>query len=321
LFKPAAAMNSSTFEPLASASALVAAARREGLELQSSHPDFDQSGLDFLVVHARDDKGVPWVVRTPRRKEVREAARREARALALVRPHLPVAVPDWRIHTDEVIAYPRLGGDPAMSFDPEKGLTWNHIDPAALSATFIDSFAEALAALQRIDAKEIAAADLPTKPIDEARKIIAGAMDETRALLAPSDAVWARWQRWIAEDALWPTYLTLAHGDLHPGHTLLADDGRLVGILDWTEAHFGDPAQDFVFFVGAFGKAALATCLERFEAAGGKTWPGLAKHAAERYAAFPALAAKWAIDTGNEAVIEHARAQLAAVTAETATAS
>jgi aminoglycoside phosphotransferase (APT) family kinase protein len=136
-------------------------------------------------------------------------------------------------------------------------------------------------------------------------------MDATRALLAVPDAVWARWQRWLANDAVWPRHLALVHGDLHPGHLLLADDGQVTGILDWTEAHRGDPSTDFALFVGAFGNAALGACLGRFEAAGGKTWPGLAVHAAERWAAFPALAAKWGLDTDNEGAIEHARALLA----------
>ena len=99
------------------------------------------------MVHAHDEEGVPWVVRTPRRLSVVEAARVEARVLRLVRPHLPVAVPDWRVFTDQVIAYPRLGDVPAVSVDPAAGVVWNRIDPAAPSATFIDSFADALAAL------------------------------------------------------------------------------------------------------------------------------------------------------------------------------
>jgi hypothetical protein len=36
------------------------------------------------------------------------------------------------------------------------------------------------------------------------------AADETRAALAPSEAVWTRWQRWLDDDATWPTHLALA---------------------------------------------------------------------------------------------------------------
>ncbi|XYI01531.1 macrolide 2'-phosphotransferase [Sorangium sp. So ce1128] len=309
-------MGSSSFAPIESAGALLDAARRAGLRLTTSHADFDQTGLAFLVVHAHDEEGVPWVVRTPRRRAEVESARVEARVLALVRKHLPVAVPDWRVHTDHVIAYPRLGDVPAVTIDPEAGVRWNRVDPAAPSAVFIASMAEALAALQRVDAAEIEAAGVPVKSIDDARQLHARAMDETRAALGPPDALWARWQRWLANDAIWPRHLALVHGDLHPGHMLLDESGRLTGILDWTEAHLGDPSNDFALFVGAFGKTALDACIARFEAAGGRTWPGLAVHAAERWAAFPAIAAKWAVESGNEGVIAHARSMLAGIAAE-----
>ncbi|MDI1480230.1 macrolide 2'-phosphotransferase [Polyangium sp. y55x31] len=307
---------SSSFEPLDSAPALLAAARRAGLRVTTEMADFDRSGLDFLVVHAHDEEGVPWVVRTPRRMAVVESARVEARVLALVRAHLPVAVPHWRVFTDQVIAYPRLGGVPAVTVDPAAGVVWNRVDPAAPSETFIHSFADALAALQRVSARAIAEAGVPTKTIEESRTEIARAMDETRGVLAPSDVVWARWQRWIANDAIWPRHLALVHGDLHPGHMLLDEEGRLTGILDWTEAHLGDPSIDFALFVGAFGKAALDACLARFEAAGGTTWSGLAAHAAERWAAFPALGAKWGLTTGNDGAIEFARTMLATIEKE-----
>ncbi|WP_437602554.1 macrolide 2'-phosphotransferase [Sorangium sp. So ce590] len=300
----------SSFAPIDSVGALLDAARREGLRLVTSHADLDQTGLDFLVVHAHDEEGVPWVVRTPRRRAVVESARVEARVLALVRKHLPVAVPDWRVHTDQVIAYPRLGDVPAVSVDPEAGVRWTRVDPAAPSAAFIASMAEALAALQRVSAAAIEAAGVPAKSIDDVRQLHARAMDETRAALAPPDVLWARWQRWLANDAVWPRHLALVHGDLHPGHMLLDEGGRLTGILDWTEAHLGDPSVDFALFAGAFSKAALDACIARFEEAGGTTWPGFAAHAAERWAAWPALAAKWGIESGNEGVIAYARSML-----------
>ncbi|WP_437801804.1 macrolide 2'-phosphotransferase [Sorangium sp. So ce693] len=306
----------SSFAPIDSVAALLDAARREGLRLVTSHAGFDTSGLDFLVVHARDEDGVPWVVRTPRRLAVVASARVEARVLALVRRRLPVAVPDWRVHTDQVIAYPRLVDVPAVTVDPEAGVRWNRVDPAAPSAAFIASVAEALAALQRTDAAEVEAAGVPVKPIDGARQALARAMDETRAVLAPPDVLWARWQRWLANDAIWPRELALVHGDLHPGHMLVDEGGRLTGILDWTEAHLGDPSGDFALFAGAFGKGVLDALIARFEAAGGATWPGLAAHAAERWAAWPPLAAKWGADSGNEGVIEHARNLLAGIAAE-----
>ncbi|WP_434417953.1 phosphotransferase [Nannocystis pusilla] len=306
----------STVRPITSPTELLAVIRRHGLELQAEDADFDRTGLDFLVVHARDEAGTPWIVRTPRRPEVTASAYVEARVLRLVRPRLPVAAPDWRVHAPDVIAYPRIAGTPAVTVTPE-GPRWNILDPAAPSEAFIESFARALAALQAIAPEEASRAGVPTSTIAEVRAALSRSMDATREALQPSDTVWQRWQRWLADDAMWPQHVALVHGDLHPGHMLLGTDGRLVGILDWTEARVTDPSIDLALFCGCFGRSALARLVERFAQAGGTTWPRLVEHAAERWAAFPVLIAEWALRTDNATVLEHARGQLAAVTAET----
>lgn len=292
-------------------SALLALAADKGLSLTTAQSDFEQTGLDFLVVHAKDAAGTPWIVRTPRRPEVYESSLVEARVLKLVGSRLPVPVPDWRLHTREVIAYPRLAGMPAVTIEGIGQATWNIIDPAAPSDIFIDSFAKMLAALQSISPDDAKAAGVPVQSIQESREHFARAMEATREALSPTDALWARWQRWIADDAVWPTHLALVHGDLHPGHMLLGDDGRLIGVLDWTEGKLTDPSIDFAMFFGCFGRAALEKLIVAFEREGGVTWPDLAKHAEERWAAFPVLGAEWALRTGNDAVLEFARSQLA----------
>jgi aminoglycoside phosphotransferase (APT) family kinase protein len=291
---------------------MLALVRRHGLELTAVSAELDTMGLDFVVAHARDAAGAPWIVRAPRRPDVVAAARIEGRVLRHVGPALPVAVPDWQVHAPEVIAYPRIIGVPAVSVSAS-GPTWNILDPAAPAPAFIDSLARTLAALQAIAPADTGA---PAPTIAATRAALRDAMLATREALEPSDAVWARWQRWLADDALWPTHTAWVHGDLHPGHWLLADDARLIGVLDWTEAQVGDPSIDFAMFHGCCGRAALAQLVERFAAAGGRVWPGLVRHASERWAAFPALAAAWALRTGNAAILEYARSQVAAVAAE-----
>jgi aminoglycoside phosphotransferase (APT) family kinase protein len=293
---------------LATAAALRAAAAGAGLLLAEASPELDGSGLDFLVLHGRDAAGTRWIVRTPRRPDVTAAARVEARALALVAGKLPVAVPDWRVHTDEVIAYPRLPGRPAISLEGGAP-TWN-LDPAAPSAAFIDSLAGALVALQAISPAQAAAAGLPRKPLDDERRAYREMIETTREALAPRPATVARWHAWL-DGASWPSRLALVHGDLHPGHLLLDEAGAVSGVLDWTEAHLGDPATDLAMCFGCYGAATFARLLERFEARGGVSWPALAAHAAERWAFFPVLGAAWALRTGSAFALEHARAQLA----------
>ena len=294
---------------------LLAAARQHGLDLTAEREEFDCTGLDFLVAHARDSAGEPWVVRTPRRAEVFEASRVEARALELVRPRLPVQVPECRIHARDVIAYPRLPGLPAVTVDTLAGPAWNVVDPAAPCGVFLDSVAAALGALQAIPIETARLAGVPLRGITESREALARAIETTAAALAPSERLRARWQRWLDDDSYWPDHLAVVHGDLHPGHLLLGPNGKLLGILDWTEAHIADPSTDFAMFHGCFGAAALESLVDRFERAGGKTWPRLLDHAAERWAAFPVIAAEWALRTGNETALTFARDEIAAAEA------
>ena len=60
-------------------------------------------------------RGMAWVLRVPRRPDVLPRAENEARVLGLVKGRLPVEVPDWRIATPELIAYPRLAGPTAVT--------------------------------------------------------------------------------------------------------------------------------------------------------------------------------------------------------------
>lgn len=301
--------------PIASVAALLERAAELGLALTPTRPEFDTMGLDFLVVHAVDAGGTPWIVRTPRRGEVSASMAIEERVLALVGPRLAVEVPDWRVYAPDIVAYPRISGIPAVTLGAD-GPTWN-LDAKDPPTIFIEGFARMLAGLQAVAAEEARAAGVPVRTIAEVRASLVTAVEATREVLAPSEAVWNRWQRWLADETGWPDHVAMVHGDLHPGHMLLAEDGEFVGVLDWTEACVSDPAIDLALFYGCFGRAATERVLVPFVRAGGKIWPGMVEHAAERWAVSPATAAEWALRTGNEAVLEHARTHLAAITAET----
>jgi aminoglycoside phosphotransferase (APT) family kinase protein len=298
---------------------LLAAAHDAGLDVTTAATDFDSSGLDFLVIHGQDAAGTPWIVRTPRRPEVVAAARVEARVLRLVAPYLAtsagtaaaISVPDWRVHTDEVIAYPRLPGLPTISLEALASggePKWN-IDPAAPSDAFVDSLARAIAALQAIPAEAARAAAIPEKPLDGLRQTYAGFIETTREALRPSDSMIARWQAWLTGDT-WPTHLAVSHGDLHPGHLLLGESGAISGILDWTEGALGDPSVDLAMCHGCYGPVVFARILQRFVHHGGVTWPGLTEHIAMRWTFGAVLGAEWALRTHNPAVLEHVRSYL-----------
>lgn len=303
-------MSRSSFLPLSTAAELLAAARSHGLVLTTDQPELDGTGLDFLVLHARDERGVPWVVRTPRRQVVLDSARVEARVLELVRPTLPVAVPDWRVFGDTIIAYPRLDGTPAVTLEAGTP-TWHHVAPDNLPDAFLASFARALSALLAIPAEAAARAGIPRQTVDEAREQLRTQMLATREVLAPGPRTWARWQRWLENDALWPAEPKMVHGDLHPGHLLLDSSAKLTGILDWTEAKVTDPSFDLAMCFGCFGGDVLDRLAPHLRAHGAPLWPGWELHSKERWAAFPITGADWALRNHNQAVLEYARHQLA----------
>jgi aminoglycoside phosphotransferase (APT) family kinase protein len=303
-------MSRSSFQPLSTAVELLAAARSHGLVLTADQPELDGTGLDFLVLHARDESGVPWIVRTPRRQVVLDSAHVEARVLGLVRPALPVAVPDWRVFGDTIIAYPRLDGTPAVTVEGGAP-TWHHVAPGNLPEAFLASFAKALCALLAIPAEVASRAGVPRQTVAEAREQLRIQMLATREALAPGPRTWARWQRWLENDALWPAESKMVHGDLHPGHLLLDAEATLVGILDWTEAKVTDPSFDLAMFFGCFGGDALERLAPHLRAHGAPLAHGWEQHAKERWAAFPIVGADWALRTENQAILDYARHQLA----------
>ncbi|WZO96664.1 macrolide 2'-phosphotransferase [Isosphaeraceae bacterium EP7] len=265
-------------------------------------------GLDFRVGLATDTGGTPWVLRVPRRPDVIRRAENEARVLDLLKGRLPVEVPDWRIITPELIAYPRLAGTTAVTLDPAtKVPTWN-IDKE--STAFVGSLARALAALHGIDPAEADAAGLKVSSPEEARRSVADDLDRVKREIGVGEGLDRRWRAWLDDDASWPPFTTLVHGDLHVGHVLVDETSRATGILDWTEAEVNDPSIDFIFHLMGFGEEGLDRLLAVYDQAGGRTWPGMHGHIGERLSAFPIKYALFALTSGQDEHLDAVRSQL-----------
>lgn len=297
------------FTPLTTSAEMLAVAARQGHVLTALDDECDETGLDSRVCHANDLQGARWILRAPRRAEVAERMVVEASILKLVEGRVGVQVPAWEILTENLNGYRRLAGTPVVTVSAS-GPVFHGIDLAAPPEPFLRELGEFLAALQAISPDEAAAAAVPRASMADARAALAHAMSTTRSVLAPTEALWARWQRFVSEDAPWPAHTALVHGDLHAGHWLLDERQHLVGVLDWTEARFADPATDFAMLGGHFGRPALETIVQAFANAGGPAFPGLVDHALELWAALPALHAEWALRVGKEALVETIRAQL-----------
>jgi len=284
-----------------------------GLELvvddaSDQKPDaFDESGADYRVLHASDQEGDPWIVRTPRREGLYESARKEARALAALRDELPIEFPRWELHTPEIIAYRRLQGRPGWQISADGALSWNHIDPQNPSETFLRSVARTIAAMHQLDASELIAAGVPRRSPQEERGNLRAMLPRVLSVLKPSAEVRERWERWLTADHLWAWEPRLVHGDLHPGHLLLDETGKVSGIIDWSEAHVGDPAIDLTFFLGAFAPNTLERLRDLLDEEGAKPGFALLERCRERWAYYAVIAADWALDNDHEQALLHAR--------------
>jgi len=283
-------------------------AAASGLAVDPRSIRFNEAGLDFRVGFATAEDGGRWVLRLPRRPDVIDKARGESRTLHLMRSRLPVAVPDWRIFTDELIAYPMLPGEPGLTFDPKTyEVTW-HFDQA--SPLFPQTLGSAVAALHAIDPEAAREAGMPVFSPDQVRRKWLTDLDRVRDSFDIDPGQWAAWQEWIAEDSYWPDFTVPIHGDLYAGHVMVNEAGRAVGIIDWTEARVGDPAVDLVGHIRAFGEAALATLIEAYSAAGGRTWPRLEEHCRKLNSASAVSYALFAMTTGDAGHRAAAQAQL-----------
>lgn len=286
----------------------IALAAAHGLVLDPESVSVNEAGLDFRVVMAADADGVTWVLRIPRRPEVAEEAEKEARILQLVRPalaELDIAVPDWRIRSRELIAYPALPGHPGLTLDGAEPI-W-HMDPA--SPDYAARLGTLLGTLHAIDPDEARDAGVEVRSPDEVRRQWQEDMDRVRDEFTIAPALDEAWRAWVDDDASWPEHTVMSHGEIYPAHVLL-DEGRITGVLDWTTARVDDPARDFSFQIGAAGDAMLQATLEAYTAAGGRTWPGLATQARRIWEASPLTYALFALTTGDPAHRDSAEAML-----------
>jgi Phosphotransferase enzyme family/Nucleotidyl transferase AbiEii toxin, Type IV TA system len=116
-----------------------------------------------------------------------------------------------------------------------------------------------------------------------------------------------RGRRWLGRDDLLAESMVLIHGDLHPGHTLVDNDGTLVGVLDWTEADVGGPGQEFVETARKFEPAMLDALLDAYVQHGGPAWPGLRGHVIEAIAFAPLALAQLGFEVGKQRYVDAAR--------------
>lgn len=288
-------------------------AARNALFLNRESLRIEDLGMDFKLASARDLDGTGWVLLSPREEEVQEKAETERRILNFVGGALPARVPDWRVFTPELIAYPCIPGTPAAALDKfpraKEKYRWA-FDRAHPPVTFLDSLAENILALHSLNLEEGLELGVPAFTPTEFRRSVAKRIENCRLFVDIHETWLRRWHAWLADDASWPDYVTMSHGDLQPTHLLLDENFRVSGILDWAHGRFTDPAVDLALIYQNFGARVLDEVLARHAARDGRSWPGMRAHVVELASTCPIALAEFGALSGKNHILEEARAIL-----------
>ena len=184
-----------------------------------------EDGWDSVVV----DVGGEWIVRVPRREQVRATLATEVRLLPELEPMLPAAIPRFAHVSEGAVAYRKLPGAP--------------IDPAspALGAQ-VGRFLASLHAFPVERARELGVPEPPWRETYErfTREVLGAAE------LGPvAEAMVAGF---LADEENFAFAPALIHADLGPAHLLVEGD-ELAGVIDWGDVRIGDPALDFAWLL------------------------------------------------------------------------
>ncbi len=286
---------SSLTTPEPSEAQLVELAARHGLTVDADAVHINEAGLDYRVAFVRAADGEDWVLRVPRRRDAAAKLSEEGRILEFVRPRLSVAVPIWRVCSDELVAYRRLPGEPGLTLDGSGQPVW-HFDPS--SPEFATALGRLIAELQAFDVDAARVAGVPVMSMSEARSQWRADFERVRADFEIAHSLQARWEAWLSNDRLWPERTAFTHGELYAAHVLVDEPSRIVGVLDWTTAKVGDPAVDFTY-QHMMGPAAFEATVAAYIEAGGVLLPHLAERCAELAAAAPLAYGLFALQSRN----------------------
>lgn len=276
---------------------VVESAAAHGLRIAANSISFNDMGLDYRVGFATAIDGLRWVLRLPRRPGVMEQAKNEARVLALLATRLPFAVPEWKIFSDVLIAYPMLPGHPGLTFDTNTYETTWHFDKDA--EVYIQTLGASIAALHAIDTDAARSAGMPDFTPTQVRQKWLSDLDlvGSRFEVVPDRMIGLR--NWVLEESYWPNFSVPIHGDLYVGHVMVEQNGAVRGVIDWTEARIADPAVDLVGHLKVFGEDSFTSLLVSYRAAGGRTWPRIVEHCQFIQKAIPITYAIYALATGE----------------------
>ncbi|MFJ8091975.1 phosphotransferase [Streptomyces griseofuscus] len=177
--------------------------------------------------------------------------RRELRLRALVRPHVPVAVPVSVAHADWA---------PGLACTLDTVVPGGTAEEHEVSAAGEADLAGLLTGLRAVPVRQAESLGVPRaapRSLEALRRMAVHAAE----LLAVADEfdaapMYQLTPAGAAQLAAQPGVAVLTHHGLTGEHVVVSADGRVRGILDWTEVALGDPAEDIAGLAVAVGSPA-----------------------------------------------------------------
>ncbi|QQK78222.1 phosphotransferase [Salicibibacter cibarius] len=238
-------------------------------------------------------------------------ALQEKETLDIINKQANFQVPDWSIFSENLIAYKQLSGVPAATVDVEQqGYVWS-FDETNVPTKYYDSLGRILANLHSITHQEFKNSGVEILGVHELRGSMKQRMERVKEQYDINKNLWERWQTWLAEDSLWPSFVGVKHGDLHPGHILIDQNNYVTGLIDWSEVGIADVSVDFMSHQLLFGKDGLTKLINAYDNAGGKTWSRMDDHIIELLTTSAITVAEYALASGMKDMHETAAHMLA----------
>lgn len=176
-----------------------------------------------------------WLDRTPRRPDAMLRLLTETRVLPWLAPQLPLGVPGPFVLREAplVVRHALIAGQPLD-------------DASASAAAHGAALGAFLRALHAVDAEAAAAHGAPGAAV--AAHALGDDLTRMRMQVVPllPRGRSAAGRALLDAVAAPPPAVALVHGDLGPEHVLVRD-GRIAGVIDWSDAHVGDPALDLAW--------------------------------------------------------------------------
>ncbi|GAA3786010.1 aminoglycoside phosphotransferase family protein [Streptomyces phyllanthi] len=193
--------------------------------------------------------GTRHVLRLAPDREAAVRLRRELRLRDLVRRHLGVAVPVSIAHGEWA---------PGLTYTLDTRLSGGTAEGHDVSPVGEDDLAGLLTGLREVPARQAEALGVPRTAPRSLEALRRAATHAARHLAGAEEFDPARLTQLTPAAAaqLTAPASVLAHHALGSEHLVVSADGRVRGVLDWTAAAVGDPAEDIAGLARAVGSPA-----------------------------------------------------------------